>query len=94
MVGLGQGGRGYVGVPLACALIREADRVPKSQEKVRSLANPFRGLGGGVRGRGRHPPSINFVYAFVTSIFRTPLREFPRNWRFAIFEDSRPFPQI
>jgi hypothetical protein len=40
-------------LPLACALIRVADGVPRSQEIVRLLANPARGLGGGVRRPGR-----------------------------------------
>ena len=31
---------------------------PQSEKKVSSLANPFRGLGGGVRGRGRNPGAL------------------------------------
>jgi hypothetical protein len=42
-------------VHLAFAVIRVADGVARSERKVSSLANPFRGLGGGVRGRGEYP---------------------------------------
>ncbi len=36
-------------------IFREADRVPRPCKLVSSLANPFRGLGGGVRRPGQKP---------------------------------------
>jgi hypothetical protein len=60
-------------VPLACALIRVADRVPRSQEIVRLLANPARGLGGGVRRPGLYPPKFEKFLPYGLDLSVSPV---------------------
>jgi hypothetical protein len=47
---------------------------PQSEKKVSSLANPFRGLGGGVRGRVEYLPRPNKFLLFGYEPSFLPLR--------------------
>ena len=46
---------------------------PQSEKKVSSLANPFRGLGGGVRGRVEYPPKFEKFLPFGVELSVSPV---------------------